>query len=78
MVVTGDATIITSTRTGETDTTTVIIRTTDSRDAAEDTMTSTGGMRRPHGAANVKEQEVKEFGDQSVTRRDLMPGHVHT
>merc|ERR1719468_768097 len=30
------------------------------------------------GAAAVKEQEVKEFGDQSVTRRDLMPGHVHT
>merc|ERR1719471_1589230 len=30
------------------------------------------------GATAVKEQELKEFGDQSVTRRDLMPGHVHT
>jgi len=33
------------------------------------------------GAAAVKEireAEFKEYGDQSVTRRDLMPGHVHT
>jgi len=33
------------------------------------------------GAAAVKEireAEFKEYGDQRVTRRDLMPGHVHT
>merc|ERR1719195_2158616 len=32
----------------------------------------------PFGAAAVREAEFKEYGDQSVTRRDLMPGHVHT
>merc|ERR1719336_1901945 len=30
------------------------------------------------GTAAVREAEFKEYGDQSVTRRDLMPGHVHT
>merc|ERR1719367_2180482 len=30
------------------------------------------------GTAAVREAEFKEYGDQSVTRRELMPGHVHT
>merc|ERR550532_2894861 len=40
-----------------------------------------GGGRRPYHDPNRMNEETfgsTEVGDQSVTRRDLMPGHVHT